>query len=106
MALPRKSMVQFLLDKGFVKPDQVDEANKVQEQTKEADMGKVLIQLGMVGEREVLQAKAQEMGYAFVDLDRVNIESSAINVVREQIVKANNVIPVKKQDNTLYVAMT
>jgi type IV pilus assembly protein PilB len=106
MALPRVSMVQFLMQKGYLKPEQLDEANKVKEQTKETDIGKVLVQLGMVGEREVLQAKAQEMGYAFVDLDRVTIDSSALNVVREQIVKNNNVIPVKKQDNTLYVAMS
>ncbi len=98
-------MVQFLMQKGFLKPEQLDEANKVKTQTNEVDLGKVLVQLGMVGEREVLQAKAQEMGYAFVDLDRVTIDSSAINIVREQIVKNNNVIPVKKQDNTLYVAM-
>src|SRR3954471_22197335 len=106
MALPRVSMVQFLMQKGYLKQEQLDEANKVKEQTKATDIGKVLVQLGMVGEREVLQAKAQELGYAFVDLDRVTIESSALNVVREQIVKNNNVIPVKKQDNTLYVAMT
>ncbi|HWA82103.1 MAG TPA: GspE/PulE family protein [Fimbriimonadaceae bacterium] len=89
-----------------MKPEQLEEANKVKEQTKAADLGKVFVQLGMVGEREVLMAKAQEMGYAFVDLDRITIESNAINVVREQIVKSNNVIPVKKQDNTLYVAMS
>jgi len=106
MALPRVSMVQFLVQKGYLKPEQLDEANKVKDQTQATDIGKVLIQLGMVGEREVLQAKAQEMGYAFVDLDRVTVDSSAINVVREQIVKANNVLPVKKQDNTLYVAMS
>ncbi|HVT13933.1 MAG TPA: GspE/PulE family protein [Fimbriimonadaceae bacterium] len=89
-----------------MKPDQLEEANKVKEQTKATDLGKVFVQLGMVGEREVLMAKAQEMGYAFVDLDRITIESNALNVVREQIVKSNNVIPVKKQDNTLYVAMS
>lgn len=99
-------MVQFLIQKGYLKPEQLDEANKVKEQTNSTDIGRVLVQLGMVGEREMLEAKAQEMGYAFVDLDRLSIESSAINVVREQIVKSNNVIPVKKQDNTLYVAMT
>src|SRR5579862_400141 len=106
MALPRVSMVQFLVQKGYLKPEQLEEANKVKDQSPGTDLGKVLVQLGMVGEREVLQAKAQEMGYAFVDLDRVQIDSSAINVVREQIVKSNNVIPVKKQDNTLYVAMS
>ncbi|MBC8063365.1 MAG: hypothetical protein H7Y17_00920, partial [Chlorobia bacterium] len=88
MALPRVSMVQFLQQKGYLKPEQLEEAVKVQQQTKEPDLGRVLISLGIVGEREVLQAKAQEMGIGFVDLDRVNIESSAINVVPERIAKA------------------
>jgi type IV pilus assembly protein PilB len=105
MALPRVSMVQFLQQKGYLKPEQLDEAVKVQQQTKEPDLGRVLISLGMVGEREVLQAKAQEMGLAFVDLDRVNIESSALNVVPERIAKAHSVIPVKKDGQTLYLAM-
>lgn len=99
-------MLEFLEEKGFLKPEQKEEALKVQQQTKETDIGKVLVQLGMVGEREVLSAKAQERGYGFVDLDRVNIDSSAINCVPERIVKAHNVIPVKKDTDVLYVAMT
>src|SRR5688572_24723198 len=105
MALPRVSMVQFLQQKGYLKPEQLEEAVKVQQQTKEPDLGRVLISLGMVGEREVLQAKAQEMGIGFVDLDRVNIESSAINVVPERIAKAHSVMPVKKDGTTLWLAM-
>jgi type IV pilus assembly protein PilB len=105
MALPRVSMVQFLQQKGYLKPEQLEEAVKVQQQTKEPDLGRVLVSLGIVGEREVLQAKAQEMGIGFVDLDRVNIESSAINVVPERIAKAHSVIPVKKDGQTLWLAM-
>src|SRR5688572_27552658 len=105
MALPRVSMVQFLMQKGFLKQDQLDQANKVQTQTKNPDLGRVLVELGFVGEREVLQAKAQEVGVAFADLDRVNIDSSAINIVPERIAKNHSVIPVKKQDNVLYLAM-
>lgn len=105
MALPRVSMVQFLQQKGYLKPEQLEEAVKVQQQTKEPDLGRVLISLGMVGEREVLQAKAQEMGIGFVDLDRINIESSALNVVPERIAKAHSVIPVKKDGQTLWLAM-
>ncbi|MHB8636369.1 MAG: GspE/PulE family protein [Fimbriimonadaceae bacterium] len=106
MALPRKPMLQYLEEKGYLKAAQREEALKVQTQTKEVDIGKVLVQLGMVGEREVLQAKAQERGVGFVDLDRVNIESNAINAVPERIVKAHNVMPVKKDPDVLYVAMT
>ena len=98
-------MAQFLIQKGFLKPEQLQEAQKVQQQTRQP-FDKVLIELGMVGEREVLQAKAQEMGMPFVDLDRTPIESSAINVVPERLVKMHNAIPVKKQDTQLWVAMS
>lgn len=105
MALPRMPMADWLKQKGYLKPEQEAEAKKVQQQSNQADLGKILIQLGMVGEREVAMAKAQEMGYNFVNLDSTPVESSAINVVREQIAKNHSIIPVKKDGNTLYVAM-
>src|SRR5690348_5172034 len=102
MALPRMPMVQWLLQKGYLKPEQLEEAKKVQEQTKAPDIGKVLSELGYVGEREVMQARAQEAGIPFVDLDRISIDSSAINIVAERIVKNHNVIPVKKEGSQLW----
>ncbi len=98
-------MAQFLVEKGFLTPERLQEAQRVQEQTKTPDLGKVLIDLGFVAEREVLAARAAEAGVQFVDLDRVQIESSAINVVPERIAKNHNVIPVKKDGTTLWLAM-
>jgi type IV pilus assembly protein PilB len=106
MALNRMPMAQFLLKKEWLKQEQLDEALKVQKQTKTTDLGKILVELGMVGEREVLQAKAQEVGIPFVDLDRVTIESSAVNVVPERLAKNHNVIPVRKDGANLWLAMT
>ena len=98
-------MVQFLLEKGFLKQEQLAEAQKVQQQTGQKDISSILISLNMVGEREVLMARAQEAGMQFVDLDRIQIESSAINVVPERLVKAHTALPVKKDGQRLYVAM-
>jgi type IV pilus assembly protein PilB len=106
MALPRKPMVQFLVEKGYLKPEQLAEAQKVQQQTGQRDISGILVSLNFVGEREVLQAKAQEMGMGFVDLDRAQIESSAINVVPERLVKSHSAIPVKKDGTQLWVAMS
>ena len=80
-------MAQFLIQKGYLKPEQLQEAQKVQQQTRQT-FDKVLVDLGFVGEREVLMAKAQEMGVPFVDLDRTPVESSAVNVVPERLVRA------------------
>lgn len=105
MAQLRLPMVEYLLKKGYLQPEQLDEAKKVQEQTKEVDISKVLITLNMVGEREVLEAKAQEMGYPFVNLDSISIDSSALNVVPERLAKNHSVIPVRKDGNQLWLAM-
>lgn len=105
MAMPRVSMIDFLIQKGFLKKEQADEAIKVAQQTN-ASLEKTIVQLGFVGEREVLQAKAQEAGLGFADLDRMNIDSSALNVVPERIVKNHNSIPVRKDGQTLWVAMS
>lgn len=105
MAVQRVPMVQYLLDKGYVTKEQVDEALKLQKQTNNPDLGNVLITLNFTGEREVLQAQAQEAGIPFADLDRTAPESSAVNVVPDRIAKQHNVIPVKKDGTTLWLAM-
>jgi type IV pilus assembly protein PilB len=105
MALPRVPMTQYLIHKGFLNQEQLDEAMKVQSQTKAPDLAKVLVELGFVGEREAMAAKAQEAGIPFADLDKVSIESGAISAVPERVAKLHTVIPVKRDANTLWLAM-
>lgn len=105
MALQRVPFAKFLVDNGYVQPDQMEEALKVQQQTRNPNLGRVLQDLGYVGEREILRAQAQEVGLQFVDLDNVQIDSSAINVVPDRIVKLHNVMPFKKDGMNLWVAM-
>jgi type IV pilus assembly protein PilB len=105
MAMPRKPMAQYLLEKGYVTQEQLDEGQKVLQQSKSSDLGRVLVELGYVGETEMLESKAQEEGLNFVDLDRYQIDSGAINLVPERIVKNHTVIPVRKEGNMLYLAM-
>ncbi|MFW5697825.1 MAG: GspE/PulE family protein [Fimbriimonadaceae bacterium] len=98
-------MDQFLLQRGYLQEEQLEEAKRVQKQTDNPDLGRVLLDLKMVGEREIMHARAQEKGLPFVDLDNVEIESGAINVVNERIVKMHSAIPVRKEGTTLWVAM-
>ncbi|MFN8140298.1 MAG: ATPase, T2SS/T4P/T4SS family [Fimbriimonadales bacterium] len=106
MAIARKPLAQYLVEKGYLKPEQLAEAQKVQNQTKNNDLGSVLVNLGFVGEREVLEAKAQEQNLRFVDLDRETPDSSAINVVPERIARQHTVLPFKKDGGRLFLAMS
>jgi type IV pilus assembly protein PilB len=99
-------MDQFLIQRGWVTQEQLDEAKKVQQQTGNKDLGAVIINLGFAGEREVQHARAQEQGLPFVDLDNVPVDNSAVNVVPERIAKMHSVMPVKKEGTALWLAMS
>ncbi len=103
MVMAKKSMGDYMLEKGYISPAQLEEARKVQQNTR-GDLAKIMIDLG-VSPRDVYEAKAQEIQVHFVDLSVFKPEPSAINVVPEHIAKRHNVVPVKKEGNTLYVAM-
>jgi type IV pilus assembly protein PilB len=105
MAQSRVPFTKYMMDQGLISEDQLQEALMVQKQTKQPNLGRVFIDLGFAGEREVLMAQAQEAGFQFVDLDNTPPESSAINVVPERIIRMHGVIPFKKDGMTLYVAM-
>jgi len=46
------------------------------------------------------------MGYAFVDLDRVSVDADALASVKGATARAYKILPLKRQVNWLYVAMS
>ena len=104
MAMTRRTAGEYLLEKGLITQEQLEDARKVQESTGK-ELVQILIDQAIVSERDAYEAKAFELGMPFVDLDRVQPEPSALNVVKEHIAKRYNVIPVKKDGNILYLAM-
>jgi type IV pilus assembly protein PilB len=53
----------------------------------------------------VAEARAQELGVPFVDLNTFTIDPSAVNVVPERIARQHKVVPILKDGNVLTVAM-
>src|SRR5260221_13749343 len=103
MVTAKKTLGDYMVDKGYASPEQMEEARKAQQSTR-GDLAKILIDLGL-NPRDVYEAKAAEMQQSFVDLTVYKPESGAINVVPEHVAKRHNVLPIKKDGNILYVAM-
>jgi type IV pilus assembly protein PilB len=92
-----------MLEKGYASATQIEEARKAQQSTR-GDLAKIMIEMG-INARDVYESKAQETGVPFVDLTVYKPDASALNVVKAEVAKKYNVLPVKKQDNILFVAM-
>lgn len=100
MAFARKSLADILLEKGFASPAQLEEAKAAG-----GDLRKAVIDKGFAMEVDVWRAWAESENLQFVDITKHKPEPSAINVVPANIAQRHKVIPVRKDGQTLFVAM-
>lgn len=91
--------------KGFLPKDLLEEARRIMEETGETDLSKVLLSMKLMDDRSIRQARAQEMGMAFVDLDRVRPDQLARESLSVDLTRELRVLPVKRDGNTLWLAM-
>ena len=103
MVMARKSLGEYMIEKGYATDTQIEEAKKAQATTR-GDLAKILVDLGL-NPKQVYEAKAHEMGVGYVDLSVFKPETSAINIVPQHVAKRHNVLPLKKDGTFLYVAM-
>ena len=96
----KKSVVDILLEKQLITAEQAEQARLAG-----GDSRKFLTDKGFAVETDIYGAWAQSEGLPFVDLNKHKPESSALNVVPQALVEKHNAIPVRKQENVLYVAM-
>ena len=101
----RKGLGDILVEKGLLTRDKLNEAIEAQKATPSVDLGKMLVDLQMAAEVDVYSAKAAADGIPFIDLTKHKPEASAINVVPEHVVRKHNALPVRKDGQTLFVAM-
>ncbi len=104
MVMVKKSMVDFLIDEGLITREQADQAGEASKQSKNP-LEKVLVEMGFAIDRDVTKARAKELNVPFVDLSKNKPEDSAVNIVPQHLARRHNVLPFKKEANTLFVAM-
>ena len=100
----RRLLGDFLLEHNLITPAQLEEALRVQQQTGER-LGKTLVRLGYVTEEEILDVLQFQLGIPQADLSSMVLNPVLIESVPESVVRRHKVIPVKKEENRLVVAM-
>jgi len=102
---PKKLIGQILLEKGLITQEQLDEALKVQKNTTE-QVGRILIDLGHVTERDVLRAHAEQLGIPFLELDQASVDEDVAKAIPQSVVQRYNAVPIRRSGNRLTVAMS
>lgn len=94
----------MLVDAGELTNEQVNKALALQKGTGKR-LGTVLIENGFITESQLIETLRMQLGIEFVDLNKVQIDPSMAQVVPRNIARAYRVVPVKIENNQLYLAM-
>jgi len=95
---------ELLIESGLIDKKQLEKALQVQQQTGQ-QLGKTLVNLGIVTEKDITDMLEAQLGIRRVTLN-AEPDRSLLATLPEHLVRRHKVIPVKKEGNKLTVAMT
>lgn len=104
IARSKDDLGKLLVDEQLITVRQLDKAAAQAERSGES-LQKVLISLGFVSEKDVVEAMGRQMGVRFVDLAEVHIDTELARSIPEHLAQRYKVIPVAQNDNRLTLAM-
>ena len=100
----RDDLGKLLIDEQLITGRQLEKAASQSERTGEP-LQKVLISLGFVTEKDVVEAMGRQLGVRFVDLDTMQLDPELARLIPEHLAQRYKVIPVGQLDNRLTLAM-
>lgn len=100
-----KDLGEILVEEGLVSAEQLAHAHAEQERLGRS-LGRVLIDLGLVKEADLVAALASKIGLEFVDLSDHPVDPSATALVPEQVARRYRALPIGFEDDKLVVAMS
>jgi len=100
-----KQLGDILLEGGLVTPEQLGGA--VEEQQKLGrSLGRVLVDLGILTEAQLVAEMATRIGMQFVDLSDFAVDGSAVSRISDAVCRRHNALPIGYEDDKLVVAMS
>ena len=99
-----KRLGDLLVETEYITKAQLQHALQIQKTTG-AKLGEILIQENMVTERQIIEVLEFQMGIPHMDLNKIFIDPKIPHMISENLARKHGLIPIKKERNTLTVAM-
>ncbi|GBC86869.1 Type II secretion system protein E [bacterium HR12] len=100
-----KQLGQILLEQGLLTPEQLEHALEEHRRTPRS-LGRTLIDLGYIKERDLVRALAEQVGLEFVDLSETKIDPVVASLLPEPLCRRYRALPIGERDGKLLVAMS
>lgn len=94
---------KVLVEKQIINEEQLNEALKVQIKDKEL-LGQILVKLEHCLEEDIACVIAEIYKLPYIELEEIDIDSVVIQSIPANLACRHNIIPIKIEENTLYLA--
>ncbi|HNW25816.1 MAG TPA: ATPase, T2SS/T4P/T4SS family [Candidatus Gastranaerophilaceae bacterium] len=101
---PKKKIGEILIEKGYINEEQLQKALEEGKRLK-MPLGSALFKLGFITLSQLKETLKDQQGYDMVDSDQLKVQEKVINMLPEDFVRANKVIPISSDGSTLVVGM-
>lgn len=101
----RKRLGDLLQEKGLLTEEELNEALKLQRESGEK-LGDALVKLGLIQPEQMADVLSEHLGIPRVDPNRCYIPSELVNMVPDDLLNGNQILPIELENNLMTVAMT
>ncbi|OKL38250.1 GspE/PulE family protein [Domibacillus mangrovi] len=103
MRTQRKRLGDILVETGLVTESQLESA--LSEKPSDQKLGDALLQRGYITEQQLIEVLEFQLGIPHVSLYQYPIDMKILMLIPKELAKKNLIIPLKKEENRLFVAM-
>ena len=101
---PRKKIGEILIEKGFITEDQLFNA-LVEAKQSSIPIGTILVKKGFITVEELKSALFAQQGYETVNTEQLKIDANVLELLPEDFIKLNKVMPINFDGKTLVIGM-
>ncbi len=106
LKLKRKLLGSLLVDEGYVTSDQLEVALAEQRRGDNSKrIGEILVGMRFLTEPALLQILSRQLDTPIIDLTKEPPEADALPIVPSEFALRHNLLPIRRNDDTLVVAM-
>jgi type IV pilus assembly protein PilB len=100
----KKKLGEILLDDGVLSQEELKIALSEQRGSKKR-LGEILIDNGHITEKELAMSLSRQLFIEYQDISELKIDKDIISLVPETVARLNTLIPIKKEGETLVLAV-
>lgn len=101
---PPKKIGELLIAKGYINETQLTQA-LAESKANSVPLGSTLYSLGFISLEQLKETLQTQQGFEIVNTEQLTIQEKVINILPEDFIRANKVIPISSDGRTLVVGM-